>query len=116
MRPSSVCLPTPVVIAVALPYVTNEPEKTMFRWSPKAIFSSYRVQTSFSAFSDSPVRALSFVFKEKFSINSEEAKKFLANESVACTLVAEDKKTGKANLKMKINGDYVNFEEVKDKK
>jgi len=53
-------------------------------------------------------------FKEKFSINSEEAKKFLANESVACTLVAEDKKTRKANLKIKINGDYVNFEEEKE--
>ena len=53
-------------------------------------------------------------FKEKFSINSEEARKFLANESVACTLVAEDKKTRKANLKIKINGDYVNFEEEKE--
>ena len=53
-------------------------------------------------------------FKEKFSINSEEAKKFLANESVACTLVTEDKKTRKANLKIKINGDYINFEEEKE--
>ena len=53
-------------------------------------------------------------FKEKFSINLEEAKKFLANESVACTLVAEDKKTRKANLKIKINGDYINFEEEKE--
>lgn len=53
-------------------------------------------------------------YKEKFSINSEEAKKFLANESVQCTLTSEDKKTRKVNLKMKLNGEYVNFEEERE--
>lgn len=50
-------------------------------------------------------------YKEKFSINQEEAKKFLANETVQCTLISEDKKSRKANLKIKLNGEYVNFEE-----
>ena len=53
-------------------------------------------------------------YKEKFSMNSEEAKKFLANETVQCTLTSEDKKTRKVNLKMKLNGEYVNFEEEKE--
>lgn len=53
-------------------------------------------------------------YKEKFSINSEEAKKFLANETVQCTLTSEDKKTRKVNLKMKLNGEYVNFEEERE--
>ena len=53
-------------------------------------------------------------YKEKFSINSEEAKKFLANETVQCTLTSEDKKNRKVNLKMKLNGEYVNFEEEKE--
>lgn len=53
-------------------------------------------------------------YKEKFSINSEEAKKFLANETVQCTLTSEDKKTRKANLKMILNGKYVNFEEERE--
>ena len=51
-------------------------------------------------------------YKEKFSINQEEAKKFLANETVQCTLISEDKKSRKANLK--INGEYVNFEEERE--
>ena len=41
-------------------------------------------------------------YKEKFSINQEEAKKFLANEIVQCILTSEDKKTRKVNLKMKL--------------
>lgn len=53
-------------------------------------------------------------YKEKFSINSEEAKKFLANEIVQCILTSEDKKTRKVNLKMKLNGEYVNFEEERE--
>ncbi len=53
-------------------------------------------------------------YKEKFSINSEEAKKFLANEIVQCILTSEDKKTRKVNLKMKLNGEYVNFEEKRE--
>lgn len=53
-------------------------------------------------------------YKEKFSINQEEAKKFLANETVQCTLTSEDKKSRKVNLKMKLNGEYVNFEEEKE--
>lgn len=53
-------------------------------------------------------------YKEKFFINSEEAKKFLANETVQCTLTSEDKKTRKVNLKMKLNGEYVNFEEERE--
>lgn len=53
-------------------------------------------------------------YKEKFSINSEEAKKFLANETVQCILTSEDKKTRKVNLKMKLNGEYVNFEEERE--
>lgn len=53
-------------------------------------------------------------YKEKFSINSEEAKKFLANETVQCTLISEDKKSRKANLKIKLNGEYVNFEEERE--
>ena len=53
-------------------------------------------------------------YKEKFSINQEEAKKFLANETVQCTLISEDKKSRKANLKIKLNGEYVNFEEERE--
>ncbi|EEU32879.1 hypothetical protein HMPREF0946_00952 [Fusobacterium vincentii 3_1_36A2] len=53
-------------------------------------------------------------YKEKFSINSEEAKKFLANETVQCILTSENKKTRKVNLKMKLNGEYVNFEEERE--
>lgn len=53
-------------------------------------------------------------YKEKFSINQEEAKKFLANETVQCTLTSEDKKSRKVNLKMKLNGEYVNFEEERE--
>ena len=53
-------------------------------------------------------------YKEKFSINQEEAKKFLANETVQCTLISEDKKSRKVNLKMKLNGEYVNFEEERE--
>lgn len=53
-------------------------------------------------------------YKEKFSINQEEAKKFLANETVQCMLTSEDKKSRKVNLKMKLNGEYVNFEEEKE--
>lgn len=53
-------------------------------------------------------------YKGKFSINQEEAKKFLANETVQCTLTSEDKKNRKVNLKMKLNGEYVNFEEEKE--
>lgn len=53
-------------------------------------------------------------YKEKFSVSSEDAKKFLANETVQCTLTSEDKKNRKVNLKMKLNGEYVNFEEEKE--
>ena len=53
-------------------------------------------------------------YKEKFSINQEEAKKFLANETVQCTLTSEDKKSRKVNLRIKLNGEYVNFEEEKE--
>ena len=53
-------------------------------------------------------------YKEKFSINSEEAKKFLANETVQCILTSENKKTRKVNLKMELNGEYVNFEEERE--
>ena len=53
-------------------------------------------------------------YKEKFSINQEEAKKFLANETVQCTLISEDKKSRKANLKIKLNREYVNFEEERE--
>lgn len=53
-------------------------------------------------------------YKGKFSINQEEAKKFLANETVQCTLISEDKKSRKANLKIKLNGEYVNFEEERE--
>ena len=53
-------------------------------------------------------------YKEKFSINSEEAKKFLANETVQCILTSANKKTRKVNLKMKLNGEYVNFEEERE--
>ena len=53
-------------------------------------------------------------YKENFSINSEEAKKFLANETVQCILTSENKKTRKVNLKMKLNGEYVNFEEERE--
>lgn len=53
-------------------------------------------------------------YKEKFSVSSADAKKFLANETVQCTLTSEDKKNRKVNLKMKLNGEYVNFEEEKE--
>ena len=53
-------------------------------------------------------------YKEKFSVSSEDAKKFLANETVQCTLTSEDKKNRKVNLKMTLNGEYVNFEEEKE--
>lgn len=53
-------------------------------------------------------------YKEKFSINENDAKKFLNGEKVQCTLTSEDNKTRKINLKMKLNGEYVNFEEEKE--
>lgn len=53
-------------------------------------------------------------FKENFTINDEQAEKLLKNEKVSVELIAEGNKKRKAKLKMKINGEYVNFEEEKE--
>lgn len=53
-------------------------------------------------------------FKDSFQINTNEAKKLLNNEVVEFTLTTEEKKKKKAKLKIKINGDYVNFEEERE--
>lgn len=62
---------------------------------------------------------LSKHFKSKFTINLEQAKKFLNQEYVECALIDEDKKTRKRKMKIVLNGydrEYVNYEEEKVKK
>lgn len=53
-------------------------------------------------------------YKETFSINEENAQKLLKNEAVEFTLTSEDKKVRKIKLRIKLNGEYVNFEEEKE--
>ena len=53
-------------------------------------------------------------FESNFSINTEQAKQFLNNEEVLCELVDKDNKKTKKNLKLYLNGEYVNFEETKE--
>ena len=71
--PISVCMPVSVTTTVARPYVTREPEKTIFFWSPKATFSPGMTSSVFSTPSDSPVKELSFTLREKFSITRPSA-------------------------------------------
>ena len=60
-------IPVAVTTIVARPYVTREPENTMFFWSPNATFSELITSTVLSTPSLSPVRELSLTLREKFS-------------------------------------------------
>ena len=61
--PISVFMPVLVTTAVAVPYVTEQPENTMFFLSPSGAFSPTSASASFSEGTDSPVNADSSDFK-----------------------------------------------------
>ena len=71
-RPISVSIPVAVTTAIAVPYVMEQPVKTMLVRSPRGAFSLTVSSASFSEGTDSPVRAASSDFKldERISLAS----------------------------------------------